>query len=110
MGVPTLAAKNIYNYFAYSFWTCKNGPLAISKVYNDPITYLGTNLGQTKSEIQNYVKKLFTDNSVKLLVSAFGASENPANDSLSAYDCGVKFAKFIDDNNLDGVDIDFEDS
>lgn len=48
MGVPTLAAKNIYNYFAYAFWTCKKGPEAISKVYNDPITFLGADLGKDK--------------------------------------------------------------
>lgn len=48
MGVPTLSVPNIYNYFAYSFWTCKSGPLAISKVYNDPITYFGSEIGETK--------------------------------------------------------------
>ena len=28
MGVPSLAPNNLYNYFAYAFWTCKE-PLAI---------------------------------------------------------------------------------
>jgi hypothetical protein len=74
MGVPTLAAENIYNYFAYAFWTCKSGAQAMSKVYNDPITYLGTDLGKTKSDIQTYIKDLYSNGSVKLLVSAFGAS------------------------------------
>lgn len=77
MGAPTLATPNIYNYFAYAFWTCKSGPQAMSKVYSNPITYLGTDLGNTKSEIQSYIKDLYTNNSVKLLVSAFGASEFP---------------------------------
>jgi hypothetical protein len=49
MGVPTLAPSNIYNYFAYSFWTCKNGPKGMAKVYNDPLTYFGTELGRSKA-------------------------------------------------------------
>lgn len=49
MGAPTLAAPNIYNYFAYSFWTCGSGPQGISKLYNDPVKYLGTDLGNDKS-------------------------------------------------------------
>lgn len=47
---------------------------------------------------------------MKLLVSAFGASENPDNESLSACECGAKFVEFIDNNKLDGIDIDYEDS
>ena len=44
MGAPTLAKPNIYNYFAYAFWTYK-APLAITKLYDDPIKFLGTELG-----------------------------------------------------------------
>jgi hypothetical protein len=110
MGVPTLAVQNIYNYFAYSFWTCGSGPQGMSKLYNDPVTYLGTNLGKNKSEIQAYIKGLYANSSVKLLVSAFGASEFPVNSSLNAVACGKKMASFMKDNLLDGIDIDFEDS
>lgn len=90
MGVPTLAIPNIYNYFAYSFWTCARGPLGISKLYNDPVTYLGTELGKDKNEIQSYIYNLYSKASVKLLISTFGASEFPANDSLNAVTCGKK--------------------
>lgn len=79
----------------------------MSKVYNDPVTYFGTNLGQNKSEIQTYIKQKFAASSVKLLVSAFGASENPVHENLSASECGAKFVEYIDNNSLDGVDIDF---
>lgn len=74
MGAPTLAVPNIYNFFAYAFWTCKSGPQDMTKLYNDPITYLGTELGKTKAEIQSYIKNLYSNASVKLMVSAFGAS------------------------------------
>ena len=49
MGVPSLSIPNIYNFFAYSFWTCGKGPQGFSKLYNDPVTYLGTDLGKNKS-------------------------------------------------------------
>jgi len=74
MGAPTLAKKNIYNYFAYAFWTCTNGPSDILKVYDDPIKYLGTDVGATKSISQAYIKSFYTNNNVKLMVSAFGAT------------------------------------
>jgi len=74
MGVPTLAAPNIYNYFAYSFWTCDQGPLAMSKVYNDPLAYLGPDFGKTKNDSQAYIKNLYKTSNVKLMVSVFGAS------------------------------------
>lgn len=74
MGVPSISPPNIYNYFAYAFWTCKE-PLAITKVYNDPITFFGNNsIGQNKSEIQTYMKTLYEKANVKLLISTFGAS------------------------------------
>lgn len=110
MGTPSLAAPNIYNFFAYAFWTCKGGPKDITKLYNDPITYLGTELGQTKADIQSYIKGLYSKASVKLFISAFGATEFPAHDGLDAVKCGASLADFLSNNLLDGVDIDFEDS
>lgn len=74
MGVPTFASPNIYNYFAYSFWTCLNGSTGLAKVYDDPLTYFGvSNLGKNKPEVQEYIKSLYQKQSIKLLVSAFGA-------------------------------------
>lgn len=110
MGVPTLAQFNIYNYFAYTFWTCGSGPLAMSKLYNDPIKFLGTDLGKTKAEIQQYIKNLFRNANVKVMVSAFGASEHPVEAGLDPIQCANKFIDYIKDNELDGVDIDFEDN
>lgn len=74
MGAPSLATPNIYNFFAYAFWTCNGGAQDMTKLYDDPITYLGTELGKTKAEIQSYIKDLYSKGSVKLFISAFGAS------------------------------------
>lgn len=45
MGTPSLAKSLNYNYIAYTFWTCEQGPLAISKLYDDPLKYFDTSLG-----------------------------------------------------------------
>ena len=49
MGVPTLAPTNVYNYFAFAFLTYSQGSMAITKLYNDPIKFLGDDLGKNKS-------------------------------------------------------------
>jgi chitinase len=56
------------------------------------------------------LKKKYADAGVRLLVSAFGATENPTSSGYNATDCGIELAKFVNDNNLDGVDIDWEDT
>ena len=107
MGVPTLAANTTYNYFAYAFWTCGKGPEAITKVYHDPVAFLGTQLGETKEEIQDYIYSRYKNAGVKLMVSAFGATEEPVKEGLDAVTCGNTFVKYISENKLDGVDIDY---
>jgi hypothetical protein len=110
MGVPTLAHLNSYNFFAYAFWTCGGGPTDIAKVYSDPVTFMGTELGETKEEIQDYIYQKYKGGKVKLLVSAFGATEMPVENGLDAEECGKKFVEFLQSNRYDGADIDFEDS
>ena len=46
--IPNTTHSIIYNYFAYAFWTFKE-PMAITKMYNDPVTYLGIELGKDKT-------------------------------------------------------------
>jgi chitinase len=47
---------------------------------------------------------------VKLLVSAFGATQMPTSLGFNATDCGLQLAAFANANNYDGVDIDWEDT
>jgi len=54
-----------------------------------------------------YIKK-FHDAGIKLLVSAFGATENPTDKDPVAL--GNTLAAFVKDNLLDGIDLDWEDS
>ena len=44
------------------------------------------------------------------MVSAFGATEQPTTAGFDAIDCATKLANYVSTNNLDGVDIDWEDT
>lgn len=67
-----------------------------------------SSLGKTNQEIRASLKKAYNDNGVKVLVSAFGATEMPT--SRDPVDVANKLAKFVTDYNLDGCDIDYEDN
>ena len=45
------------------------------QVWNDPITYLGsdTGLGSNTDEIQKKLKQLYNDAGIKIMISAFGS-------------------------------------
>ena len=44
------------------------------------------------------------------MVSAFGATETPTTSGIDATDCALRLADFVKSNNLDGVDVDWEDT
>lgn len=44
------------------------------------------------------------------MISAFGATEFPTTNGIDPVDCANKLAAFVAENNLDGVDIDWEDN
>ena len=56
------------------------------------------------------MKNAYNANGISLILSAFGASENPTSMGLSPIQCANKLAKYVYDNNFDGVDIDYEDN
>lgn len=78
MAVPGYAQDTEYNYIALTFWGC-NSLMDMVKVWNDPITYLGsgTGLGSNTDEIQKELKQLYNDAGIKIMISAFGATEHP---------------------------------
>lgn len=41
------------------------------------------------------------------MISAFGATEFPTSAGVDPTDCAIKLGKFVQQNNLDGVDIDW---
>ena len=47
------------------------------KMYGNLAEYFGTQLGVDNEMTQKYMRNLYKKAGVKLLISAFGASENP---------------------------------
>ena len=56
------------------------------------------------------MKKYYSNAGVKLLVSAFGATQEPTSLGVDPVDCANKLSQFVKDNLFDGVDIDWEDT
>lgn len=108
MGLPGLAPPHIYNYFALSFWTFSSGPVDVALIWSEPLTYLGpTSYGSTTDEVQKALKKIYNDNGVKIMISAFGSTEHPTTAGYDPIECAKDLAQFVLDNNLDGVDVDW---
>jgi hypothetical protein len=86
MGVPGYAPPHIYNYICLAFWTHMRGPLDIVKLWSEPTSYIGTAspFGKTKDEIQKSLKKIYNDNGIKIMISAFGATEFPTSKGYNA--------------------------
>jgi len=109
MAVPGFARNHTYNYVVLAFWSY-NGGVDTGKVWENPTMFMGTesSLGKTNNEIRNNLKKAYNDNGVRVLISAFGATEMPTN--RDPIDVATRLAKFVNDFNLDGCDIDYEDN
>lgn len=112
LGVPGFTAGNVYNYVAHTFWTYPNTPLSASSIWSDIYTHMKGvyPYGNSIAEIQATLKQNFTNAGVKLLVSAFGATQMPTTLGFNATDCALQLAAFVNNNNYDGVDIDWEDT
>jgi chitinase len=109
MGVPGYAVSSEYNYFAFSFWTYGSGPVDVAKAWAQPSVYMSW-LGTNTSQIQKTIKNAFNSNNKKLMLSAFGSTENPTSQGYNPTDVAIKLADFVNQNNFDGVDIDYEDN
>jgi hypothetical protein len=112
LAVPGYTTTTLpFNYIALAFWTYAGGPVDAALVWSNLIYYMGAGVfGDNNTEIQTNLKQKYADAGIKLIVSAFGATENPTSAGYDVYDCAKKLAEFVNDNNLDGVDIDWEDT
>ena len=112
IGVPGYAKPSIYNFVALAFWSYSTGALDIVNIWAYPMRYFGgaSRFGNSDDEVQKNLRKLYNDGGVKILVSAFGATEFPTSGGVDPIDCANKLGDFVQKNNLDGVDIDWEDN
>lgn len=106
MGVPGYS-EHPYNYIALAFWTT-GGAVDIAKIWEKPTMYMGgeSSFGSTDSQIRTALKKAYNDGGVKVMVSAFGSTNDPTNQDPSQV--ATNLAKFVNDYDLDGCDVDYE--
>lgn len=111
MGVPGFAKKHIYNYLAFAFWM-SGGPADIALIWANPVKYFGaeSQFGKTNQEIQLNLKKKYNDAGIKVMISAFGATEFPTTAGKDPVATAKSLGNFVLANHLDGVDIDWEDN
>ena len=112
LGVPGFSNYHMYNYVAFSFWTYQNGPVDIALLWSDPMKYFGNpnNFGSSQDQVQKNIKAKYNNAGIKLMVSAFGSTELPTTQGIDPIACAEKLGNFVLNNNLDGVDIDWEDN
>jgi len=96
-GPPKASELDGYNAFLLSFWMT-TGPVdqAIAWTQLDDATRKST-------------KAEYEQAGIKLMVSAFGATEQPTTGGADPVATADQLAAFVTQNDLDGVDIDYED-
>ena len=88
--VPGYAAPHDYNYILLAFWSCAGAPKDMAGIWSNARTYFDqdNSFGSTTGEIQKALRKIYNDNGIKILVSAFGDSEFPTSAGSDAVACG----------------------
>jgi len=111
MGVPGYGVNNSYNVVNFAFWTT-GGSVDIALVWEKLFTYVSADnpWGKSNAEVQTAWRNIYHAHNVKVLVSAFGSTDFPTSRGVDPVACGQQLAKFVKDNNLDGVDLDWEDN
>ncbi|EIN05993.1 glycoside hydrolase [Punctularia strigosozonata HHB-11173 SS5] len=55
------------------------------------------------------IKKQYADAGIKLMVSAFGSTDTPTSSGADAIKTADNFAEWVQEYDLDGIDVDYED-
>jgi len=112
MAVPGYAVNHSYNVVNFAFWTT-GGPVDIATVWANLITYISTDNpwgAKTLAEAQKAWIDIYHAHGIKVLVSAFGSTDFPTSRGVDPVQCGKNLAQFVIANQLDGVDLDWEDN
>ena len=100
-----------YTVVNLSFWL-NSGAADAAEVWGNAIVYCSSDnpWGNTTASIQKAWLDLYHNAGKKVLVSAFGATEFPSSQGEDPTQTATAIAQFVVDNQLDGVDIDYEDN
>ena len=113
IGATNSKGCNIIN---LSFWRPMSDgtsdPADAALVWSDAVAYFGTDseFGSTTQEIQANLRNRYHQQNAKVLVSAFGANIEPTTHYIDPEAVGENLAMFVIENQLDGVDVDYEDN
>merc|ERR1712032_1521648 len=108
-----------YNVLNLAFWCTnaggagKSGAVDTALVWSNIITYFTTDNDfncTTNQACQKVLIDKYHEAGMKLLVSAFGATDFPVSQGADAKAVAEELADFVTTNQLDGVDLDFEDN
>lgn len=112
IGVPPYSHSYAYNTINLAFWTTNQGPVDAALLWCNAITYVSSDnpWGSTTAEIQTAWINLYHQYGVKVLVSAFGATDFPTTQGADPVATAEALAQFVINNQLDGVDLDWEDN
>ena len=103
------------NIIILSFWWPNHDgtshPYDTAKLWSRADEYFrGRGFGTTKREIQANLKRSYHQQGTKVMVSAFGAGIRPTTETYNPIAVGRSLAMFVIENQLDGVDVDYEDN
>jgi len=111
LGIPGYAPATAYNHILLSFWTT-GGAVDTALLWQNASYYCSSQnpWGNTTAQIQAAWVNLYHGAGIKILVSAFGSTDFPTSQGVDPVACGNQLAQFVIDNQLDGVDLDWEDN
>jgi len=111
MGVPGYAHNSSYNVINLAFWL-NSGSADAALVWGNVYTYVSSDnpWGGSNQAVQRAWLERYHSAGVKVLVSAFGATEFPTSAGVDPVKCGTDLANWVKQNQLDGVDLDWEDN
>lgn len=89
LGAPGYAGYHLYNFIAFSFWTYQHGPVDIALLWDDPMKYFGNDnpFGTSKDQVQKTIKQKYNNEGIKIMISAFGATELPTTQGVNPVAC-----------------------
>jgi chitinase len=110
IGVPGYAPASGYNVINLAFWTSGGTPVDAALVWANAYEYVSADnpWGNSTQAVQKAWLDAYHAAGIKVFVSAFGDSDYPTGKDPSSV--GKALANFVITNQLDGVDIDYEDN
>jgi len=111
MGVPGYAHNTSFNIINLSFWL-NSGSADAALLWANAYTYVSSDnpWGNSNQAVQAAWVQRYHSAGIKIMVSAFGATEFPTSAGVNPVTCGTNLANFVKQNQLDGVDLDWEDN